>query len=217
MKILISIVLLIASCGNEGPRGNTRINIQNQEAVKMNVSDTTELATFGAGCFWCVEAVYLSIDGVTSVKSGYCGGQTKNPTYKEVCSGNTGHAEVCQITFDPRKISYPQLLEVFFGVHDPTTLNRQGNDIGTQYRSVIFHHSELQRSIALQAIEAARSSGNWQDEIVTELSPFNHFYPAEEYHDNYFALNGTQPYCQMVVRPKVEKFKKTFHDLLKNQ
>lgn len=217
MKILLSLVLLIASCGGESPQDNNRITIQNQEALEMTLSDTTELATFGAGCFWCVEAVYLSIDGVTAVKSGYCGGQTIHPTYKEVCSGNTGHAEVCQITYNPKKVSYAQLLEVFFGVHDPTTLNRQGNDIGTQYRSVIFHHSELQRNIALQAIEAARSSGNWKDEVVTELLPFTQFYPAEEYHDNYFALNGNQPYCQMVVRPKVDKFKKTFHDLLKHQ
>lgn len=183
----------------------------------MSYSDTTEMATFGAGCFWCVEAVYLAIDGVTAVKSGYCGGQTKNPTYKEVCSGNTGHAEVCQIVFDPRKVTYAQLLEVFFGVHDPTTLNRQGNDIGTQYRSVIFYHSEAQEKTARHAIEAADISGNWEDKVVTELAPFNVFYAAEEYHDNYFALNGNQPYCQMVVRPKVEKFKKTFHDLLKSQ
>lgn len=183
----------------------------------MKTSDTTGTATFGAGCFWCVEAVYLAIDGVTAVKSGYCGGQTKNPTYKEVCSGNTGHAEVCQITFDPRKVSYVQLLEVFFGVHDPTTLNRQGNDIGTQYRSVIFYHSDDQKNIAQQALDAAKSSGNWEDDVVTELAPYTQFYPAEDYHDNYFALNGEQPYCQMVVRPKVEKFKKTFHELLRHQ
>lgn len=187
------------------------------DSKNFGSSDTTELATLGAGCFWCVEAVYLSVDGVISVKSGYAGGQTMNPTYKEVCSGNTGHAEVCQISFDPRKVSYAQLLEVYFGIHDPTCLNRQGNDVGTQYRSVIFYHSIQQENIAKQAIAAAKASGNWEDEIVTEVSPYTAFFPAENYHDNYFALNGEQPYCQMVVRPKVDKFKKTFKDLLKSE
>jgi len=217
VKAIICLVLLLTSCSGQGTRDTKRIIIQNQEAINMNMNDTTATATFGAGCFWCVEAVYLAIDGVTAVKSGYCGGQTKNPTYKEVCAGNTGHAEVCQITFDPRKVSYAQLLEVFFGVHDPTTLNRQGNDVGTQYRSVIFYHSDNQKKVAEQALNAAKSSGNWEDDVVTELATFTEFYPAEDYHDNYFALNGEQPYCQMVVRPKVEKFKKTFHELLRNQ
>jgi peptide-methionine (S)-S-oxide reductase len=216
MKILISLSLLLGSCSGQDLRDNKRIVLPKQDVIHMSISDTTETATLGAGCFWCVEAVYLSLEGVTAVKSGYCGGQTKNPSYKEVCTGNTGHAEVCQITFDPRKISYSQLLEVFFGVHDPTTLNRQGNDVGTQYRSVIFYHSDAQKKIAEQALEAADSSGNWEDKVVTEIAPFTQFYPAEEYHDNYFALNGEQPYCQMVVRPKVEKFKKVFHELLKN-
>ena len=216
MKTIVVIILLLASCHGQGSRNHQRINIS-QEENSMSFSDSTEIATFGAGCFWCVEAVYLAIEGVTAVKSGYCGGQTKNPTYKEVCSGNTGHAEVCQIVFDPRKVTYAQLLEVFFGVHDPTTLNRQGNDMGTQYRSVIFYHSEAQEKTARHAIEAADISGNWKDKVVTELAPINVFYAAEEYHDNYFTLNSNQPYCQMVVRPKVEKFKKTFHDLLKSQ
>jgi peptide-methionine (S)-S-oxide reductase len=206
---------IFASCSGQSPHEVTRITIKNVEPQKMDVTDSIEQATLGAGCFWCVEAVYLAIEGVSNVKSGYCGGHTTHPTYKEVCQGNTGHAEVCQITFDPRKISYAQLLEVFFGVHDPTTLNRQGNDVGTQYRSVIFFHSPEQERIARAALKAAQSSGNWNDPVVTEIAPFTIFFPAEDYHDNYFALNGEQPYCQMVVRPKVEKFKKAFHDLLK--
>lgn len=179
-------------------------------------SDTSlQMATFGAGCFWCVEAVYLSLNGVTKVESGYSGGTVKNPSYKEVCTGRTGHAEVCQVTFDPKVISYATLLEAFFEAHDPTTLNRQGGDVGTQYRSVIYYHNDEQKRLAELAIKAAGESGNWKDPIVTELSPFDVFYKAEDYHQDYFALNGEQPYCRMVVAPKVEKFKKKFKDLLK--
>jgi peptide-methionine (S)-S-oxide reductase len=178
-------------------------------------SDSLELATFGAGCFWCVEAVYQQVNGVLKVESGYAGGQVKNPSYKEVCSGRTGHAEVCQITFDPRVVSYNQLLEVFFGTHDPTTLNRQGGDVGTQYRSSIMYHNESQKASAQLAIKAANASGNWSDPVVTEIVPFDTFYRAEDYHMDYFNLHGEQPYCQMVVRPKVEKFKKSFSEYLK--
>lgn len=178
-------------------------------------TDSTEIATFGAGCFWCVEAVYQQVNGVLKVESGYAGGQIKNPSYKEVCTGRTGHAEVCQITFDPRIVSYNQLLEVFFGTHDPTTLNRQGGDVGTQYRSSIMYHSETQKASAELAVKAANESGNWSDPIVTEVVPFDTFYRAEDYHMDYFNLHGEQPYCQMVVRPKVEKFKKTFSEYLK--
>jgi peptide-methionine (S)-S-oxide reductase len=178
-------------------------------------TDSLEIATFGAGCFWCVEAVFQQVNGVLKVESGYAGGQIKNPSYKEVCTGRTGHAEVCQITFDPRIVSYNQLLEVFFGTHDPTTLNRQGGDSGTQYRSSIMFHSQAQKASADLAVQAANASLNWPDPFVTEVVPLDTFYLAEDYHLDYFNLNGEQPYCQMVVRPKVEKFKKTFSEYLK--
>jgi peptide-methionine (S)-S-oxide reductase len=176
-----------------------------------------EIATFGAGCFWCVEAVFLDLKGVTSVKSGYSGGHIKNPAYKEVCTGRTGHAEVVQINFNPDEISYAELLEVFWKIHDPTTLNKQGGDVGTQYRSAIFYHSDEQKRIATLSKEAADESGVWADPIVTEITAFDSFYPAEEYHDNYFALNGEQPYCAAVVRPKVDKFRKLFAEKLKSK
>lgn len=174
-------------------------------------------ATFGAGCFWCIEAVFAELKGVEHVKSGYSGGSIKNPSYREVCTGRTGHAEVVSIDFDPEIISYAELLEVFWSVHDPTTLNRQGGDVGTQYRSVIFYHDEAQRELAELSKEAASESGVWKDQIVTEISAFSAFFPAEEYHDNYFALNGDQPYCAAVVRPKVEKFRHLFAAKLKRE
>lgn len=181
----------------------------------LTSKDTIEVATFGAGCFWCVEAIFLNVKGVTKVESGYSGGQVKNPSYKEVCNGTTGHAEVCQVTFDPRVVSFAQLLEIFFQTHDPTTLNRQGADVGTQYRSAVFYHNEKQKELAQLAIKAGNASGNWADPIVTEVTAFDTFYVAEDYHQDYFALHGTQPYCQMVIRPKVDKFKKTFGEFLK--
>ena len=174
-----------------------------------------ELATFGAGCFWCVEAVFLSLKGVVSVHSGYSGGYTENPTYKEVCTGNTGHAEVVQIEFDPAVISYAELLEAFWQVHDPTTLNRQGADVGTQYRSAVFYHSEEQRKEAEFYKKRLGDEKLWKDPIVTEIVPFKLFYRAEEYHQDYFANNPNQPYCSMVVAPKVQKFKKAFAAKLK--
>jgi len=194
----------------------TNSNPKKIDLPAMNpTSDSVEIATFGAGCFWCVEAVYQQVNGVLKVESGYAGGAIKNPSYKEVCTGRTGHAEVCQITFDPRVVNYNQLLEVFFGTHDPTTLNRQGGDVGTQYRSSIMYHSEAQKASAELAIQAANASGNWPDPVVTEVVPADTFYRAEDYHMDYFTLHGEQPYCQMVVRPKVEKFKKTFSEYLK--
>jgi peptide-methionine (S)-S-oxide reductase len=183
--------------------------------TSTDLPEGREVATLGAGCFWCVEAVFQGLRGVDSAISGYSGGQIKNPSYKEVCAGTTGHAEVVQIIFDPSVLSYADLLEVFFSVHDPTTLNRQGGDVGTQYRSVIFYHSEAQRATGEKAIQAANESGQWKEVLVTELSPFSNFYKAEDYHQDYFALNGEQPYCQMVVRPKVEKFRKQFRDKLR--
>lgn len=175
----------------------------------------SQKATFGGGCFWCTEAVFLSVKGVSKVESGYSGGKVKNPTYKEVCSGLTGHAEVIQVTFDPAVVSYEALLEIFWNTHDPTTLNRQGADEGTQYRSVVFYHSEEQKKTAEAYKAQLGASGVFKNPIVTEISPLTNFYMAEDYHQNYFALNPGQGYCQYVVRPKVEKFKKQFASRLK--
>lgn len=185
--------------------------------VKNNPTlPATEIATLANGCFWCTEAVFTSMEGVIQVTSGYTGGKTKNPTYKEVCSGETGHAECLQIVYDPAKISFAELLEVFWETHDPTTLNRQGNDIGTQYRSGIFYHSEEQREKAQQYKEALDKSGAFNRPIVTEITPFDIFYPAENYHQQYYELNGdSNPYCQLVIRPKLDKFRKVFKDKLK--
>jgi peptide-methionine (S)-S-oxide reductase len=175
----------------------------------------TGVATFGSGCFWCTEAVFQQLKGVREVVSGYTGGATRNPTYQDVCTGTTGHAEVTRITFDPRVISYPELLEVFWRSHDPTTLNRQGNDVGTQYRSAVFYHTDRQRQLAegyKQKIDAAHV---FAAPLVTEIVPAAEFYPAEAYHQNYFADNGRQPYCQVVIRPKVEKLRAVFRDKLR--
>ena len=169
-------------------------------------------ATFGNGCFWCTEAVFQQLKGVHKVKSGYSGGHKDNPTYKEVCTGDTGHAEVLHIEYDPAVISFEELLEVFWKTHDPTTLNRQGNDIGTQYRSVIFYHNEEQRQTSEKYKAQLTEAKTWPDPIVTEITAFSKFYPSEEYHDNYFVTHGHEPYCNLVVRPKVEKFQKMFKD-----
>ena len=174
-----------------------------------------ETATLAAGCFWCVEAVFDDLKGVTDVVSGYSGGHRENPTYREVCSETTGHAEVIQIKFDPEVISFKEILQVFFSVHDPTTLNRQGNDIGTSYRSAIFYHSDEQRRIAEEVIREVTEAGIYDDPIVTEVTPFDKFWAAEGYHQEYFANNPNQPYCAAVVAPKVAKFRKTFVDRLK--
>ncbi len=175
-----------------------------------------ETATFGAGCFWCVEAVFLQLEGVHKVISGYTGGMTEDPDYRSICTGTTGHAEVIQIEFDPDVISFKDLLDVFWHTHDPTTLNRQGNDTGTQYRSAIFYHSDSQRNIAEISKAETDKSNLWNDPIVTEITPIDVFYPAEDYHQNYFELNPTQPYCQFVIHPKMKKFTKDFQDKLKS-
>lgn len=172
-------------------------------------------ATFGAGCFWCIEACYKDLIGVISVKPGYAGGLTLNPTYEEICTGTTGHAEVAYIEYDETLVSFSQLLEVFFFVHDPTSLNRQGADIGTQYRSVLFYHDADQKFLAQMYIEKLNDEGVWQNPIVTELAELKNFTVAEDYHHNYLALNPQNPYCQSVVRPKYEKFKKIFSEKLK--
>jgi len=174
-----------------------------------------EKATLGGGCFWCTEAVYLELKGVVDVKPGYSGGHVKNPSYKEVCNETTGHAEVVQITFDPGIVSFSEILEVFFITHDPTTLNRQGNDVGTQYRSAVFFHNEKQKETALKVIGEFDQEKVYDKPVVTEVTKFSAFYPAEDYHVNYFARNKNQPYCQYVVAPKVEKFKKVFKDKMK--
>ena len=168
----------------------------------------SEIATLGGGCFWCVEAVFQRIDGVISVKPGYAGGNVKNPTYKQICTGNTGHAEVAKIEYNPSKITYSQILNVFWQSHDPTTLNRQGNDVGTQYRSVIFFHNESQEQIAKKSKIDADESGYWDNEIVTEITLLNNYYDAEDYHDNYYNDNPNQPYCLFVIKPKLDKLEK---------
>ncbi len=183
--------------------------ISSQNNMKMN------LATFGSGCFWCTEAIFQQLKGVESAVSGYSGGAVKNPTYKEVCTGNTGHAEVIQVTYNPEIISYTELLEVFWQTHDPTTLNRQGADVGTQYRSAIFYHNKEQKKLAegyKQKLEEAKIFNN---PIVTEITEFDVFYKAEDYHQEYYDNNKTQPYCNFVITPKIEKFKKVFKDKLK--
>ncbi len=211
--LLFSVFMGISliSCGQKKVKDKKNMETQNE------IKPGTGVATLGAGCFWCVEAIYQQLEGVIKVESGYSGGHVKNPTYKEVCTGETGHAEVVQITYDTSKVSFEGLLEVFFKTHDPTTLNRQGNDIGTQYRSSVFYHDARQKQIAEEIIKAVDASGAYPARIVTTIEPFETFYVAEDYHQNYFNENGEQPYCRMVVKPKVEKFQKVFKDRLKKQ
>lgn len=180
-------------------------------------SRNLETATFGSGCFWCTEAVFQRLKGVESVVSGYSGGEVVDPTYEQICEGSTGHAEVIQVKFDPTVISYDELLNVFWQTHDPTTPNQQGNDIGTQYRSAVFYHSDEQRRVAEVYKKQLDASKTFAGPIVTEITPLTNFYPAEKYHQNYYNDNPYQGYCQFVVRPKVEKLQKQFKDLLKDQ
>jgi peptide-methionine (S)-S-oxide reductase len=174
-----------------------------------------EVATLAGGCFWCLEAVFDDLKGVDQVDSGYSGGTVPHPSYRQVCAGTTGHAEVVQITFDPRVVSFKELLQVFFTIHDPTTLNRQGSDVGTQYRSAIYYHTPEQKATAEQVIKEITAAKIWPSPIVTEVTPFSAFYKAEDYHQEYFKVNGEQPYCRAVVAPKVAKFRKQFGDRLK--
>jgi len=183
--------------------------------TSMTTTEVNDTATFAGGCFWCIDAIYREIKGVVEVKSGYTGGKTVNPTYSEVCTGQTGHAEAVQIVYDPKKVSYVQLLEVFFTVHNPTTLNQQGADVGTQYRSAIFYHNQAQKELAELVIKRLTTEGAYSNPIVTEVVSFKVFYVAEDYHQDYFENNKRQPYCQMVIQPKKEKFEKAFKDLLK--
>ena len=183
--------------------------------MENNGSSRTEVATLGGGCFWCLEAVYQELRGVKKVESGYSGGDVPNPSYRQVCSETTGHAEVVQVTFDPDEVSYMDILEVYFTIHDPTTLNRQGADVGTQYRSVIFYHTDEQKRVAEEVISDLETEGIWNSPIVTEVVPFDEFYVAEDYHQNYFRNNGFQPYCQVIIAPKVAKFRKEHLERLK--
>ena len=186
-----------------------------KEPVKVKVKEGMEVATFAGGCFWCTEAVFLEIKGVEKVVSGYIGGKTVNPTYKDICTGETGHAEAIQITFNPNEVAYEDLLEVFFGTHDPTTLNRQGADVGTQYRSEIFYHSEAQKTKAENYIQLLEKEKLYDKKIVTKVSSATVFYPAEDYHQNYYNQNSSQGYCQMVIAPKLEKLRKYYKSKLK--
>ncbi len=186
---------------------NTQMNITNEQHL--------DSAIFASGCFWCVEAIFQRLDGVEKVISGYAGGETINPTYKEVCEGNTGHAEVCKIYFDPTKISFETLLSVFWQTHNPTTLNRQGEDVGTQYRSAIFYLNEKQQELATKYKKELSESGAFKDPIVTEITAYSNFYAAEDYHQTYYNNNSEQGYCRMVIAPKIEKFEKVFGDKLR--
>lgn len=185
------------------------------EKNKMEIKDGMEVATFAGGCFWCTEAVFLELNGVKSVVSGYIGGKTVNPTYNEISNGDTGHAEAIEITFDPKKISFGELLEIFFATHDPTTLNRQGNDVGTQYRSEIFYHNPAQKELSEAYITLMTTENTFGKPIVTKISPATTFYEAEDYHQNYYNQNKTQGYCSYVITPKIDKLKKMYQDKLK--
>lgn len=201
---------------NEQP-SSTLQNINQTMPLDTFENNDLEIATLGGGCFWCIEAVFDELKGVQKSVSGYSGGKTPNPNYRDVCSGLTGHAEVINVYFDPKIISYEDILRVFFHVHDPTTLNRQGNDRGTQYRSVIFYHNDRQKESAKKIIEEIEKSQLWDSKIVTEVSTFARFYPAEDYHQEYYKLNGHEPYCQFVISPKMKKFRIEFKDKLKNE
>jgi peptide-methionine (S)-S-oxide reductase len=187
----------------------------NQTMGQPISSGQREIVTLGGGCFWCLEAVFDNLKGVTDVVSGYAGGKTPNPSYEQVCTGRTGHAEVVQVTIDPQQISFREILEVFFSIHDPTTLNRQGADVGTQYRSAIFYHSPEQKAAAEEVVKTFTTAKVWDKPIVTELTPFSAFYLAEDYHQEYFAHHPEQGYCQVVIAPKVAKFRKKFSERLK--
>jgi len=200
-------------CSSEADQRSLNLKSINME--NKNVNTGYDTATFGAGCFWCVEAVFQQLKGVVKVTSGYSGGQTKNPTYYEVCSGTTGFAEVVQIVYDPKIISFKELLEAFWQTHDPTTINRQGNDVGTQYRSAVFYHNEEQKELAAKYKAELDKSGAFEKPMVTSLEPYTSFFAAEDYHQNYYNQNQDAPYCSFMIKPKLDKFKKAFKDKLK--
>ncbi|MGB3007445.1 MAG: peptide-methionine (S)-S-oxide reductase MsrA [Chitinophagaceae bacterium] len=217
---IVGIFLLLSCAQKTSTNSNTKLTMENNklEIKTTSITDSTEIATFANGCFWCTEAIFEELEGVISATSGYTGGQTENPTYKEVCSGETGHAECLQIIYDPKKITYDELLEVFWQTHDPTTLNRQGADEGTQYRSGIFYHTPEQKEKAEKYKAALDKSGAFDKPIVTEITAFSKLYTAEDYHQQYFELNNnTNPYCRVVIQPKLDKFRKVFAEKLKKQ
>jgi peptide-methionine (S)-S-oxide reductase len=218
MRILLTgVVISICTLMACAQKTNKTKKTGNMDDTKISSTTKLDTATFGTGCFWCTEAVFQELEGVIKVTSGYSGGNVPNPTYEQVCSKNTGHAEVCQIVYDPSKISFDQLLEVFWKVHDPTTLNRQGNDVGPQYRSVIFYHDDNQKNKAEHYKAELEKSGAWDRPIVTTVEAYKNFYPAEDYHQNYYNNNGNAPYCYFVIRPKLEKFEKVFKGKLKKE
>ncbi len=213
--ILVALCLIWLSCESQPVKKGEPKKTVMQNLTNENLQLDT--AIFGAGCFWCVEAVFQRIDGVEKVVSGYCGGHIENPSYREVCEGTTGHAEVCMLLYDPKKVAFETLLSVFWQTHDPTTLNKQGNDIGTQYRSAIFYTTEQQKEIAEKYKKELSNSGAFKNPIVTEIAAFTKFYPAEDYHQNYYNQNNSQSYCQFVIAPKLEKFEKVFGDKLRKK
>ncbi len=215
MKKLLLLVLpgIFISCNAK----EKNLQNENRIPVKTEMEEGMEKATLAGGCFWCTEAVFLEIDGIKSAAPGYIGGKTTNPTYKEICNGDTGHAEAIEIVYDPSKVSYGELLEVFFATHDPTTLNRQGNDVGTQYRSEIFYHNDEQKQVAEKYIDLLNSEGTFGKKIVTKVSPATIFYAAEDYHKNYYSRNKDQSYCNYVITPKIDKVRTKFKDKLKQQ
>lgn len=229
MNAVISFALVVltafSSCAQNSastPVKDNNKNMNNTSAAtsqeKLATPAVTDTATFANGCFWCTEAIFEQLEGVISCTSGYTGGTVANPTYKQVCTGQTGHAECLQIVYDPKKVSFDELLEVFWETHDPTTLNRQGNDVGTQYRSGIFYHNEEQKQKAQLYKDKLDKSGAFDNPIVTEITPFSKFYPAEDYHQRYFDNNENEnPYCRIVIRPKVDKFRKVFKDKLRHE
>ena len=214
LPIILSFCIMATMACAQTPTKNEK-SMQNLPKTTFNVTEGLEVATLGGGCFWCTEAIYQDLKGVEKVLSGYSGGHVDNPSYRQVTSGTTGHAEVIQVVFDPKVISFEEVLEVFWATHDPTTLNRQGADVGPQYRSAVFYHSDVQKQKAEFFKKKLDESGAFGKPIVTEITAFNNFYVAEDYHQNYFKENGGQPYCQFVIRPKMEKFKKAFAEKLK--
>ncbi len=215
MKKIIVITFLFCfvlnACVAQTKKNTTKKNKNMNENVKL------ELATFGAGCFWCVEAVFQRLEGVEKVESGYTGGKTERPTYRDICTGLTGHAEVCRISYDPSKITFEELLEVFWGTHDPTTVNQQGADIGTQYRSSIFYHNETQKKLAEEYKAKITKEKVFDAPIITEITACKEYYPAEQYHQNYYNQNSSQGYCSFTIAPKIEKLKKVFKNKLKKE
>ena len=214
MKKIIGIFLALLPFSFCAKEKNSMVP-KSKETKNMEIQNGLEVATLAGGCFWCTEAVFLELDGVKKVVSGYIGGATVNPTYKDICNGDTGHAEAIEITFDPKEVSFGELLEIFFATHDPTTLNRQGNDIGTQYRSEIFYHNPTQKQLSKDYIALMTSENTFGKPIVTKISAASKFYEAEDYHQNYYNQNKTQGYCSYVITPKIEKLKKVYQDKLK--